>query len=263
MMTELSHYPENNVDCETLRDLLPAYGLGLADAQESALVQRLLPACAQEAAELPQYQALASRLAASVPQLEPPAHLLASVLQAATVDDITPMTRLPRPIMRRRLPVWGISAAAAVLLLVLLNVWTLTRTTALSETVSAQTTMLTLFANDDVLTFNMSDKSVAPSPARARLLCNPDERVVVILAENFPPDAYGYPIWLWRNGERFEGGRLQVDADGRGTVVFQAPRAMRAFSYAAIEIAAAPTSGNTEPTIIHAALYSTTPSPEG
>jgi hypothetical protein len=221
-MNDFKPLNTKTADCETLRELLPAYAFGFCDAPEIETVERLLPGCPELAEELAQYQAMADGYLYSAPPVEPPAHLLTNLLHATQ----------PR---RFYLRTSWLLAAAVIALLLVLNLWGLAQVAQLSSDLEGRSALLTDFAQDTVLTFNLSAPEDTVSSARATLHCNPDKKVAVIRAENFPP-SQGYEVWLWRDGERDSGGTLNVDETGFGTSVFQAPQVMGIYQYISIAL---------------------------
>lgn len=226
--------PENTLtpDCERLRELLPAYGFGITDAEETRLVEQLLPLCPEVAAELDDYETLSDAMLFSAPPLQPPAHLLTQIMDAAA-KPAAPVVVLPR----RR---WLIpAAAAAVIVLLLINIGLILQLTSsvnentrLAGQVNVQTAMLSLAATDRLLKFELTDQR-EEGDARAVVLCNPEETVVLVQAENFPPlpPEMAYHIWLWRDEQKTSGGWLRVNEEGQGTLVFNAPQEMGLYQY--------------------------------
>ncbi len=130
------------VDCDELRDLLPAYGFGLLTPAETARVDSLLPYCPEVAAELPDYAAMSASLLLSTEAVAPPPSLRGSLLArlgeqesgSSAPASVPIIALIPPPAHPRRVPrwLWG-AVAAAVLLLVATNAlwftqWRETRT---------------------------------------------------------------------------------------------------------------------------------------
>lgn len=246
-------YTTSQSDCESIRELIPAYALGFADPDEVAQVEALLPHCPELAGELAEYRALADVMMGEVPQVTPPPSLGMKILQAALPPFITPdapppveVPTLPaatpanipaaKPSRRRIIPL--IAAAAAVLALVVLNTAVLLRTLAaqneLTSRLEAQTAMLALFAHDEVWEFELTDPQDADHRINAVVFCNPEETVGVIRAEHFPYQAAEYQVWLWRDGERTWGGEISIADDGTGLLIFEAPEPMKNYQYIGI-----------------------------
>lgn len=268
--------PGGAPDCAAARDLIPAYALGLTDPAEAALVEAALPVCPGLADELVAYRRLAAPLAASVPQVEPPPALFARLMAEAAVTRpsaprapdaaSSPAAPIAFPPMPARQPdpkrpvarlLLIAAAVAALVILAALNLALLARGLAtqaqLTERLEAQTAMLALFAQDEVLRFELRDPQDAQRAWRGQVLCHPDATVAVLRAENLPASGASdtaYQVWLWADGQRTDGGLLRVGADGRGTLVLQAPQPMRHYEY--IGVAAVEGDG---PSLLRGALY--------
>jgi hypothetical protein len=253
----------NTTDCDLLRDLLPGYAFGICEPEEAHTVERLLPRCPEAAVELADYTAMAQRYLHSAPMVEPPASLLAKLLSLTAEQQHTPVVKsVQRP--QPRFPLPYVAFAAAIALLVLLNIGVLTQVMRLSESLHGQTRLLTNFASETILTFQldvpeaasgstgsgMTSSSANQNQARAVLHCDPDNRSAIIRAEHFPP-ADGYQVWLWRDGRRDVGGTLNVDASGTGTVIFEAPEVLGAYQYVSI----APPEGEPPTPVVRGDLY--------
>jgi hypothetical protein len=76
----------------------------------------------------------------------------------------------------------------------------------------------------------------ATTPARGFIDCNPGRKVALVRVENFPqpPTPEGFQIWLWRDGERTDAGKLKVDQTGAGTLVLEAPDLMGTYQWVGI-----------------------------
>lgn len=93
---------KNSPDCQTLRELIPAYSIGATDPDETALVERLLPECPEAAAELDQYLALAETLPYTVSQAKPPADLHDKLMAAASAPKVASAPPRPAPSIASR-----------------------------------------------------------------------------------------------------------------------------------------------------------------
>lgn len=281
-------------DCDAARDLIPAYAFGLADADEAALVEASLPHCPDLVAELESYTALAAPMAATVPQIAPPPSLYGRLMSAAeqsrpsagvvgglsttvpvtstesgvrtapsVASNVTPFPASNQGRSRGSRLMMIVAAVAAVLALFALNVLVLTNALSsqaqLTDRLEAQTAMLALFAQDEVLEFEMRDPQNAENPTRAVVLCHPEETIAVIRAENFPEAEESYAVWLWDKGQRTSGGTLRVGQNGRGTLVIQAPLPLKNYDY--IGIAEPLSAGGTPATMLRGALYPTEEAP--
>jgi anti-sigma-K factor RskA len=265
-MTETHLTNSTSQDCDRLQELLPAYELGIADADERQLVERLLAECPESAAlvaEQKEYQEIADQMLFSAPIVEPPPHLLANLLRETAPQ--APPAALPGPEEATRTGRNWRWPAAAVVLLLGLNVFSLIQITnlqteqnELAVQVNRQTSIMTLFARDELTRFELHDvrEETGISLASGVVLCNPWETVAVVHAENFPPLSPDnrYQVWLWRDDERTSAGIMEVDATGSGTYVFEAPDAMGTYHYVRIAPVLPVGSQPTGPVVI-GALY--------
>jgi hypothetical protein len=257
-------------DCERLRDLLPAYALGMTDPEEARMVEKLLPQCPEALPELEEYHELAGAMLHSAPQIEPPPRVLANLLaqaaaqpEDAPAQDTPPATPPARATSSRRWFFPATAAAALVIVLLGVSVFTLAQVTELrtereqlTQRLEMQATLLGLFAADDITTFELADARQEDGPARALVLCNLQSRVGIIRAENFPqlaPDGL-YQVWLWRDNERTSAGLLQVDEAGKGTLLFEAPEIMGEYQYIGISPATTE-DGQPAGPVVRGALY--------
>jgi hypothetical protein len=241
-------YTKNSLptDCETLRDLIPAYAAGFTDPDETALVESLLTRCPEEAAELADYQKTTEALLYSAPLMKPPAHSLDNILREATADSKpeAPLKQAERPriIWVERRWMIGVAVSAAVIALLLINVLSLMQIgdlrddhDQLESRVNTQSQLLNRFAADDITRFPIEDARENLKVAQGIVLCNPNDTAGVLHAENFPADPdTRYQVWLWKGEETISVGWFTVDADGEGSMVFDAPEQMGNYQYVRI-----------------------------
>ncbi|MEB2366996.1 MAG: anti-sigma factor [Chloroflexota bacterium] len=183
--------------CDELRDLLAAYAIGAADDDEAKRIEAGLSDCPDLAEEWAALRGLDGEIAGRVRQVAPPPHLLGTVLQAA---------RMSRRRSRSELG-WAV-AAAAVLLLIVTNVFWLSRpsTPALRE-----------------MTLPTAAEGEATG-ATGRVIWTADWGEAVLIAQNFPeltPDA-AYQAWVRRGEMLLSLGVFRVDETGRGMLAFDA-----------------------------------------
>lgn len=208
--------------------LLPAFGFGLADADESAAVQAALDAGTVNPAALVPYERMAAALLASAPPRTPPPGLRERLLTAAA-----PSRSAPR---QQRLRAWGLAAAAALILLLIgLNLWTLNRLGALQakndhliEQVNDQDALLIALAAGEARAITMQDRRADPgdNPARAVLIFDPAASIGYLQLSDLPPlpdDNSVYQIWLTADGQRQRSSAFTLSG---GVVAFESPDAM-------------------------------------
>lgn len=236
---------------EAVRDLIPAYALGVTDAEEQAEVERHLKQCAECRALLADYRLLADDLLYAVPQSSAPSHLAADLRRRLAQPQ-------PREGIRKRFTLWisrpkgfptragaWIALAASVVLLFATNLYWWSRATAIEERVAVQATAIVTLAEAPTVIL----QGDAPAPdARGVLYYRPEATVAILHVYHLPPLKQGkvYQVWLIRNGQRDSGGLFTVDEEGEGTLLIIAPRPLR--EYTALGITIEPAGGSPGPT---------------
>jgi anti-sigma-K factor RskA len=211
-----------NTDCETLRELLPAYAIGAADPEEIRQMEAGLADCPELADELAEYHRLAPVLAQAVPQVTPPASVWAGLLDEA---------RRARP-PRRPAVRWGwVAAAFLALLLGASNLYWLNR-------LNAQPRLLVLPASVQGESTN----------AAAHVIWSPDGTSAALIAQRFPPPGPDqvFQAWVRRDGRAISLGTFTVDAEGTGLLKLD-PEAL-AEPYVAFGVTIEPLGGSPAPT---------------
>lgn len=274
MDAQHDHPTDTREDCETLRELIPAYSLGMTDADETRLVERLLPQCPDVASELADYTRMADAALLGIPQVEPPAHVRHALLRRIGPEAAPAVRRaapprwfdaLARPFLspQRLLPA---AAALSMTLALVIAVYALLAVDnlrqdqrALAAQLQNRDALLSLLGTDDLFTFNLTAPQAegdgAPSGV---ILCNPDQTLVVVQVRDFPvlPDGMAYQVWLTHDEVRVSGGVFRVDSAGTGTLIFNAPEPMREFEYMGITLE--PQTGSDRPTsppLVRGQLY--------
>ncbi len=237
-------------DCDALIDLIPEYAFGLTDPQQTQHVEECLSGCPGAAAQLQEFERLQEEMRASVPQVEPPPELAARLLAALASDDAetevmpVPLSEvMPNAVPvkpRRTIRVAWLVAAAAVIALILTNVYWLTRIADLTQSGS----LLSAFNNPQgsspfVLTSTDALHWVRlanpeGSDTAAFMMWNNASKTGLLYAHAFPDlqPGYKYHVWLTRPNERVFMGILQVGADGNGALLFNSPEPIDDFSWA-------------------------------
>lgn len=266
-------------DCETIHPLIPAYGLGAADADEVALVEAHVAQCPQAAAELADYVALAETMLFSAPRVQAPAGLAAKLRAAAapaaaqTARQSVPTQaqpgfwqRLSDALSPRQWRPAYVLAALALVALVATNLYWGSQVRAvhsaqqaLAARLDRQTEVLTQVGEGNFLRIYVpAGPAGEASDAYATVVCNPKQEAGFILAENLPalPADQAYQVWLTKDGQRTSGGLLQTNDQGLGWLVFRAPLPMG--QYTAVDITAEPAASSAAPTtqpVIQGNLY--------
>ncbi len=208
--------------CDALRDLLPAYALGVADPDEARQVEALLRRCPDWQAELNAYQQLNAELAALLPPIAPPSHVKAGLMHAVTA----------RP--RRRRWAWGWVAAACLLIALVVS------NAAWASLLARQQAPLEL-----VLRSVQAD--VAPDATGRVLWTRAEPQAFLVLSGLLPlaPDQT-YQAWM-RDGERIVSlGLVQPQADGSAALVFDG--ALLAGRFDTVGVTVEPAGGSASPT---------------
>jgi anti-sigma-K factor RskA len=107
------------VDCNEVRDLLDAYALGAASAEEAYAIEGHVAGCPDCWAELDKSRRTASLLAVSVPMRRAPDHLRRRIMRRAQADERidTPTSRVRRLWPSRRPAIAGLGLAGIALVL--------------------------------------------------------------------------------------------------------------------------------------------------
>lgn len=220
-MNTQDHTPTPIPSCEALRDLLPAYALGMADPDEARQIEALLPHCPQWRAEIAAYQQLGGDLAALVPPVMPPPEVKAGLMRAVTTH------RQPHR------PAWGwIAAACLLLLLVVSNV-------AWAALASRQAPL--------ELVLPPAQADFAPE-AEGRLLWTRAEPQAVLVLSGLPllPPDQTYQAWV-RAGDRVASlGVFQPQADGHAALIFDSTLLAEPFDTVGVTVE--PAGGSPAPT---------------
>ncbi|MBN8620042.1 MAG: anti-sigma factor [Anaerolineae bacterium] len=234
--------PRTENPCDAILDLIPEYAFGLTTADENRIVEAGLPTCAEAAARLAEYRQMQSEMRADVPQLEPPAHLAQKLMAATNAS--------PRP---RRFSAAWLTAAAAVLALLVTNVYWLGRTTELEQRID-----IPLIQPDDTNAFVLTSTSglrwvrlpgkETSADASAFLMWNAESKIGILYAHGFPELAVGktYQLWLTRDEVRTGAGTFRVDAEGKGALLFHSEVPIDEFTWAGVTDE--PENGSEQPT---------------
>ena len=237
-MTELNRHDAAS-DCDAITELVADYAFGLTSADESRLVESRLPACPEAASQLSDFRRLQDEMRLGVPQVEPPAALGDRIMAAAAVT----ATAVPRP---RVTPLnanrgW-LAAAAAVALLLLTNIYWLSR---VSEPLPEQ--LASFVVNSEDIRWAKLPAEDETSPAAAFIMWNPGGTDGMMYAENFPALEAGqiYQLWLTKDGVRTPVGSFSVNEEGEGALLFRAEQPVGSFAWAWITVE--PETGSTQP----------------
>ncbi|MBL8153326.1 MAG: anti-sigma factor [Anaerolineae bacterium] len=214
----------NEMNCETLRELIPAYSLGATDPDETRQVEAGLKDCPGLAEELAEFQASLIGLARAVPQVEPPAAVLDGLMQRVSA---------PRRTNRRS---WWLAAAAVLaLIFVVNNLYWIDRLNQAEQ------------KNARSLSLPSADNGQATG-ATATVLWTPNDGRAVLTVSQFPAVEAGRVFQGWvRRGSTVQSiGTFQVNPDGSGVLIFDA--ALLEGSFDAMGVTIEPEGGSDGPT---------------
>lgn len=254
-------------NCDDIIELIPDYAFGLTDGETAERIEKALPVCPEAARQLAEYRELQDSMREDVVQVEPPPEL-ANKLMAAIAASSAPTPVVPQVepkqalsqaqmdyrIRPRRTLTASISmlvALAALIALVVTNIYWFLRVDRLSA--DLQETLGLIAQRDQAITI-----ADASSLQLAALTGDQNEFAMVMWSEtsnkgliytrNFPRLEAGttYQLWLARGDERVSCGTFDVDEEGNGAMIFDAPEPIEAFERAGIT--AEPVGGSPDPT---------------
>jgi len=264
------------VRCDQIHELIPAYSVGATDADENARFAKELAGCPDAAKTLASYADFADQLLYAVTPVAPPSSLEARLLAAMqhgapiaanlsaprTATAESPLPSQP-PAQRtwaftwHRSPIWALTSAAILLILVGLNLYLLGQNQKLQQQYEAllaiqmqarqQNALHSLFASDTRQTIGLP-AAQENSQASAEIIWDPTLDVAMLYATSFPPLTQGqvYQLWLTRAGQRASGGLFTVDSDGTGVLIF--PPGQRLDQLDSMGVTTEPSGGSPGPT---------------
>ncbi len=213
----------NEMNCDSLRELIPAYSLGATDPEETRQVEAGLKDCPGLAEELAEIEARLIGLARVVPQVEPP---------AAVLDGLMQRVAAARRTNRRG---WWLAAAVLALIFVVNNLYWIDR---LNQVEQKSAHFLSLPAA----------ASGQATGATAAVLWTPDEGRAVLAVDRFPALEAGrvFQGWVTRGTTVQSIGTFEVNPDGSGVLIFDA--ALLEGSFDALGVTIEPAGGSDGPT---------------
>ena len=247
----------NTLDCDDLRQLIPAYVIGATTPEEAQQVAQLLPLCPDVASELEVYASMTQGLAIRVEAVEPPAHLRKAFLDrvAAEAAPLKPLQRTTVPpldmtqtIQRKRIA-WGAVAAVFIVMLATNAYWLLRVNTIEENFASLQQekqTIVTLLNAERLQRITL--QSTTNTEMLARVFWNPETNNGTFYTDRFPTldKAHTYQIWLIQGDQPTSVGTFGVNASGEGLLTFMPDEDLN--SFAAIAISVEPAGGSPSPT---------------
>ncbi len=237
---------QNN--CTEILDLIPEYAFGLADEVTTRRVEAALPTCPEAVQQLDEYRRLQAELRADVPQIAPPStlarHLRAAISADSAPNLSTVVRQTPRrapeagqpelttaqPRRLRRALLFPLLAAAALIALVVTNVYWFSRVNNLSGQIQDATAILAQLQNNTFSVRNAESLELVQlsnenNNSFAMIMWDKDSTTGLIYTRDFPELQTGkvYQLWLANDEGRISGGTFTVTPDGEGALIFTAP----------------------------------------
>ncbi len=199
-----------NANCQPFRELLPAFALEALDPEEARKLETHLKTCPDCQASLEEYRAVSDGLMFALPPKAPPlrarARLVASLAAAQG----------PPPSARRAWPIWQLVGGLALVVLLILNVSTLSQLQALQRQQMALTQQLQTSQTALALVAYPEGRTVAVTGAQATgtLVLNSELKQGVLFAWGLEKldAAHTYQIWLIQpDGRRVSSGLFRPE----------------------------------------------------
>jgi hypothetical protein len=245
-MTNQNQTNASSTLCEEVLNLIPAYAFGATDPEETRFVEKHLGDCPEALAELSIYTDVRDEMLFESPQVAAPPALASRI---AAIPKKPPLEVLPSVRVEKSKPrtlnLAPVAAAAAVLLLVVSNLYWLLQVNDLQR---VQEEMLAALRRGDVVeTLLISTESGSTEP-RGSVLWSPGQRVALLRVDNLPipPQDKEYQLWLLHDSGRFSAGTFRVNEEGVGVMVFEPGEAIESFT--AMGITLEPAGGSAAPT---------------
>ena len=199
---------QEDLTCEEIEELLPAYVLGALSVGETAAVARHVQRCFGHVESLRAHAAVGDGLAAGVPMAVPPADLRARLLAS-----VTKRFPAPRPNERRARLAWAVVAAAAILAIVL-GAWGLSLQRQIDNQAAQRVRFLELARRPEAHMIPL--ETAEGSMAKGVLIYTDSEAAVWAVALPRLEGAQVFQCWwIDQNGARVSGGAF-VAGEGPG-----------------------------------------------
>lgn len=232
-MSEMAH--------KEIVELLPAYALGILDAEEAQAVAQHLATCQDCRAELAAYEETAAALPLAGPLLTPSPDLEKRLMERVApaggqqVVDARPSLSWWRRLAQalQTMPRWQPVALLLLVVLAIANIMLWQRANR-GPDVPGQAIIL-------------SGTEAAPQ-ARGTLLISENGRHATLVVEDLPPLSAErqYQLWLVQDGQRASGGVFSVGDDGYSSFPVSAAQPLDAYS--AFGVTIEPAGGSPGPT---------------
>ncbi len=263
-------------NCTDILDLIPEYAFGLTDEVTARRVEAALPTCPEAARQLAEYRQMQAAMREDVPEIAPPPTLGLRLREALSVEaDIAPSTvirQAPRstssptptvpPRSPRRTLLLPLIAAAALIALVITNVYWLSRVNSLSTQMQDATALLAQLRDGTFSVRNAESLELVQlanenTNSFAMIMWDKESTTGLIYTRDFPELQSGkvYQLWLANEDGRISGGTFTVTPDGEGALIFTAPRSIGDYDRAGVtEEPEGGSPGPTSPAVVSGTL---------
>ena len=231
------------MDHKAIEGLLPAYALGAADPDESRTVEAHLAACATCRGLLTEYRELSGDLLFAAPPMAAPSGVTERMRQRL---EPACYEAAPRAWWTRLRGAFLVPAlAAAVLLLVVTNLFWFGRVNHLDRKVTEQASLVASLANAPATAL----RAEASAPyAQGVVYTSTGGQAALLCVYGMPalPSDKAYQLWLIKDGKRESGGVFQVSDKGFGFLMVKPAHPLT--DYSSVGITAEPIGGSPAPT---------------
>jgi anti-sigma-K factor RskA len=231
------------MDHEAIEGLIPAYALGAVDPDEGHAVEAHLAACAACRGLLADYRELGDALLFAAPPMAAPAGITERMRQrlAPARHEAAPSawwTRLRGAFLVPAL-------AAAILVLLITNVYWFGRMHRLDRQVTEQASLVASLANAPATA--LRGEASAPY-AQGVVYASTSGQAALLCVYGMPalPSDRAYQLWLIKDGKRESGGVFQVSDNGFGFLMVRPAHPLA--DYSSVGITVEPIGGSAAPT---------------
>jgi anti-sigma-K factor RskA len=231
------------MDHESTEGLIPAYALGAVDPDESRDVEAHLAACATCRDLLAEYRELGGGLLFATPPMAAPAGITERMRER-----LTPVRHeaAPRAWWTRLRGAFLVPAlAAAILLLLVTNIYWVGRMNRLDRQVTEQASLAASLANAPATAL----RAEASAPyAQGVVYASTSGQAALLCVYGMPalPSDKAYQLWLINDGKRESGGVFQVSGNGFGFLMVRPAHPLT--DYSSVGITVEPIGGSPAPT---------------
>jgi anti-sigma-K factor RskA len=236
--------PQNH---ETIVDLIPAYAIGAADAEERAAVDAHLKSCTECGALVEEYQSLGEDLLYAAPLAPAPVRLTEDLRMRLISGPVKAPRQTWLGFIRRPSFAFAFGALALLVLLVLTNVYWFRRVGNL-EHQTAEFMALAQAPGVTLRAASATDDPYSPGMADGIVYLQPGSNVALLCVYALPQLEQGktYQAWLVEDGTRTSAGTFDVNAAGYGVLLINSAKPVS--EYQQLGITVEPAGGSPAPT---------------